>query len=280
MTLLWSGNFIVGKVAVHDFGVFGLIGLRTTISTAILWVMFAFTAPAGEFARLRDHWKLIASVGVFGIAGNQLFYIAGLKDTSVTHASVFGSLSPVGVFLISCAIRQESMNRWKVIGLIFSVVGAIALINLRPAVSGPGPTLKGDLLSLCSVSAFAIGTVLVRRIGGLYSAVTINAVSYSVGALLTLPFAVRFFFDGGLGKATPLGWAALAYMSILSSVVAYVIFFWAIRRIGATRSSAFTYMQPVMVTLLGIALLHEHISGAEIACAAVILFGVVLTERG
>ena len=51
-------------------------------------------------------------------------------------------------------------------------------------------------------------------------------------------------------------------------------------RIGATRSSVFTYMQPVMVTLMGIAFLHDHISIAEVVCAAIILLGVILTERG
>jgi drug/metabolite transporter (DMT)-like permease len=280
MTLLWAGNFIVGKIAVRDFTVFGLVGLRTSVSAAIFWVMFAFTAPAGEFARLREKWRLLLGVGLTVMAANQVFYVAGLQATSVTHAAVFGSMSPVGVFLISCALRQESVNRWKVVGLALAVLGAVALANLRPSVAGPGPTLKGDLFSLLSVSAFSIGTVLVRRIGGHCSAVGINAVGYTVCAVVTMPFATRFLLDGGMGKATPAGWASLAYMSLLSSVVAYLIFFWAIGRIGATRSSVFTYMQPVMVTLMGIAFLHDHISIAEVVCAAIILLGVILTERG
>lgn len=280
MTLLWAGNFIVGKLAIRDFTVFGLVSLRTTIAALILWTWFAFTAKAGEFARLRQHWMLLLGVGLTGIAGNQLFYFAGLQATSVTHAAVFGSMSPIGVFLISCLIGQESMNRWKVTGLAFAVAGAVALVNLRPAAAGPGPTLRGDCLSLLSVSAFSIGAVLVRRVGNAHSAVAMNAVGYTVGAVVSLPFAAPFFLSGGLRQATPQGLAALAYTAVLSSVVAYVIYFWAIRRIGATRASAFTYMQPVMVTLMGISLLHEPLSWPEAACAGVILLGVVLTERG
>ena len=280
MTLLWAGNFIVGKTAVHDFTVFGLVGLRTTVSAAIFWAMFAFTAPAGELARLREKWMLLLGVGLTVMAANQVFYVAGLQATSVTHAAVFGSMSPVGVFLISCALRQESVNRWKVLGLAFAVVGAMVLANLRPSIAGPGPTLKGDLFSLASVSAFSVGTVLVRRVGGHCSAVGINAVAYTVCAFVTMPFAVGFLHDGGLYRATSAGWAALAYMSVLSAVVAYLIYFWAIGRIGATRSSVFTYMQPVMVTLMGMAFLREHVSLGELVCAALILVGVVLTERG
>ncbi len=280
MTLLWAGNFIVGKIALREFSISLLIWLRLILSTGLFWVIFAISSGREELGRLGREWRALLWVGLTWVVLNQLFYAAGIKYTSAAHASVISALSPVWVLIFASLAGLERFTRGKILGLTVCLSGVAFLSNLRPSHSGTGPSLKGDLFSLCSSLAFASGTVLGKKLTGRFGAVGINAMSYSVGVLLIAPLGIRDLWSADLTKVSSSGWLALTYMAVGSSVLAYIVYFWAMRSAGATRVAAFSYLQPPLVTLMGMAFLHEHLSWPETACGAVILAGVFLTERG
>ena len=281
MSLLWSGNFIIGKIAMRDMGSFALVWIRAFLSCLILVPMLVITTPAGEWSRIRNGWKILFVVGMLGVTLNQGFYFYGLRITSVAHAAVIGSTSPLIIFIISYFTGHEILNFRRVTGLALAVTGVGLLTNLRPSsVAGHGPSLKGDLFAIASSLAFSGAGVLGRKVTEHFSSITINATGYFLALFMMFPVAaneLRAVVNTGISTA---GWLTLLYLSAGSSVLAYLIFYWAIHRVGATRASVFTYLQPVFVTLMGLAFLHEHVSWPEIACTGVILAGVFLTERG
>jgi drug/metabolite transporter (DMT)-like permease len=280
MTLLWAGNFIVGKIALREFSIPLLIWFRLLLSAILLWIIFALSSGREELARLRSEWRALALVGLFWVVLNQLFYAAGIKYTSAAHASVISALAPVWVLIFASLSGLERFSRGKILGLTVCLSGVVMLTNLRVAPGGRGPSLKGDLFALGSSLAFGMGTVLGKRLTGRFGAVGINAASYLVGVVLVAPLGLHDLLATNLAKISSSGWLALTYMAVGSSVLAYIVYFWAMRSAGATRVAAFSYLQPPLVTLMGIAFLHEHLSGPETACGAVILAGVFLTERG
>jgi drug/metabolite transporter (DMT)-like permease len=92
---------------------------------------------------------------------------------------------------------------------------------------------------------------------------------------MTLWYAAGFDF----GRVTPGGWASLVYMAAFPSVVSYLIYYWALTHVTASRVAAFSYLQPLLATLLGVALLDEKVTGWLIAGGALVLAGVFVTER-
>jgi drug/metabolite transporter (DMT)-like permease len=74
------------------------------------------------------------------------------------------------------------------------------------------------------------------------------------------------------------GWWAVFYMALGTSVLAYLLWFWALRHLAASRLSVFTYLQPVLGTLLGIYVLHEAFTLQLAAAGGLVLGGVLLTE--
>jgi drug/metabolite transporter (DMT)-like permease len=76
------------------------------------------------------------------------------------------------------------------------------------------------------------------------------------------------------------GWWALAYMAVLSSIVCYMIFYYAIRHLPATRVAAFSYVQPVIASVAGLAVLREPITLPVALGGLLVLSGVWLTGRG
>src|SRR5438552_15158145 len=100
MTLLWAVNPIVAKVALREFPVLTLTQLRVVLAAAILWPVFWLQMAPGELARLKEEWKTLLVLSFFGVGVNQLFFVGGMKNTSVAHASIIMSMTPVYVLIV------------------------------------------------------------------------------------------------------------------------------------------------------------------------------------
>ncbi len=282
MVGVWCGNFVIAKVALREIPVLGLTALRVALGALILWPIFFLVRPPGEIERLRRDWKNILALSLFGVTFNQFFFLAGLKNTSAAHSSLLISLSPVFVLLIARMHGLERLTFLKVAGIVTSLAGIVVLTTERAVGrgGGSGPTPLGDLYAVLGAVAFAYFTVLGKEITPRYGSVTINTVTYSVGALTLAPGATVQLWQAGLSGVSTEAWLALLYMAGGASVLAYLIFYYALRRIAATRLVALSYLQPVIVTLLGALFLRERITGPLVAGAAAILTGVYMTQRG
>jgi drug/metabolite transporter (DMT)-like permease len=111
-----------------------------------------------------------------------------------------------------------------------------------------------------------------------------TAFSHFAGALTVLPVAIYRAHMLGLGSQWRVvawtGWAALLYMAIFSSAVAYVFYFWALRYLEASQLSAFSYLLPVVATILGILWLGEKGSWNQVLGGILALGGVYWIESG
>ena len=82
-------------------------------------------------------------------------------------------------------------------------------------------------------------------------------------------------------RAVPLSaWAAVFYMALVPSVICYLIYFYALAYMEASRLAAFSYLQPLLATVFAIFILHEHVTLALVVSGLVIFGGVYITERG
>jgi drug/metabolite transporter (DMT)-like permease len=146
------------------------------------------------------------------------------------------------------------------------------------------PSLLGDAIAVAGAIGFAVYTVLGRQAAGKYDALTMIAFNHFIGAMVVLPFATHEMRTLDLlhtWRAIPwTGWAALLYVAIFSSAIAYLLYFWLLRYLEASRLSAFTYLLPVTATILGIAWLGKRGSPMQILGGALALAGVYWVESG
>jgi drug/metabolite transporter (DMT)-like permease len=103
--------------------------------------------------------------------------------------------------------------------------------------------------------------------------------TFAIGSLLMIPFAARSVLHIRWAKLTFGAWGGLAFMVVLGTVVAYLIYAFALTELSASRVAAFAYLQPVVAALLGAWLLGERITLGVVAGGALILLGVFLAER-
>jgi drug/metabolite transporter (DMT)-like permease len=282
MVLFWSGNFIIGKIAVREFPPLLLSALRTILAAL-------FTLPVHWWTRRNSEgsgpaWKRadlpqLILLGIFGVALNQIFFVTGLSLTSVAHSAIVISMTPMLVLLIAAASGHERLTLRKAGGMSLALAG-VAILNLAPGSRSGGATPLGDFLTFLGGLTFALFTVWGRSLVRQYSPVAVNMVVYAAGAAILAPLLAWDTGDFAYGAVSAAAWASLIYMALFASVICYLIYFYALSRIPASRVAAFSYLQPLLATLMAVAILDEPVTLPLAAGGSVIFAGVYLTERG
>jgi Predicted permease, DMT superfamily len=273
MVFFWSLNFVVGKIALRDFPPMLLACLRTTLAGV-------FVLPVYLLHQEKTQWKardvpLLIQLGVFGVALNQVFFVLGLNRTSVAHAALIIALTPLLVLLLASARGLEAFSARKVAGMAIAV-GGVGVIHIAKSSQA---SFVGDLFVLLAAITFTIFTVFAKEATARHGSVTMNTFAYAGGAILLLPVTILVSRDFDFAGVSAAGWLCLIYMALFPSVLCYLIYYYVLTYIPASRVSAFSYLQPFVATLLAIPLLNEHVTISLIVGGTLVLLGVFVTER-
>lgn len=276
----WSGNYVAGKIALREFPPLLLTSWRALFAGALI-------LPAWWWERRRNAarwtWReapALLALGLLGVTLNQMLFVFGLSRTSVAHAAIFANLTPITVLLLASARGLERITAGKLAGMAVALSGVALLTTLEPrARNAPAASLAGDLLIFAGGFAFALFTVFGKPATKRHSAITVNTFAYVSGAIVMAPVAAWQSARFPMASISLGAWAALLYMALFSSVISYLIYYWALGRMAPSRISKFSYFQPPLATALGVVVLGERVSWALAVSAAVIFAGVFLAER-
>ena len=278
VTLLGGALPVAGKEALTGFGPVALAQLRL-LGSALAYVAIFLAWPKRPRLRLRlGEWLFLAVVAALGVVANQLFFALGLSRSTVVHTGLIFSTGPVVVLVISCLLGLESLTVPKLAGMLISF-GGVALLTVGVASRSDGGYWFGDLLLLAGTVAFSCYTILVKKISDRYGTLTLNTLTFGLGALLLLPLGVPAVSAVRWASLTFSVWSGLAFMVVFGSVVSYLIFAFALTELTAARVSAFGYLQPLITAALGAWWLAEELTFRVVLCGVIILVGVYLTER-
>ena len=282
MVLLWSANFIIGKVALREFPPFLLGALRIGLAGIFLAPAFWWKTRGG-LLRPQADLVLLASLAACNV-GNQLLFLIGLQRTTVAHSALIIGVGPIFVLLIAAAVGLERITVRKTAGMILALGGVAALAyesTAKSAATAPtGATLAGDAITALACTLFSLFAVYGKRAAERYGTVVFNGFAYVSGAALLAPVVLWQGREFPFAQVSAAAWSSLVYMALFPSVICYLIYYYALTHISASRVSAFIYLEPVIATLMGVAFLGEQITGTLVAGGTVIFTGVYLTERG
>jgi drug/metabolite transporter (DMT)-like permease len=255
--IIWAINFIAAKIGLRSLPAMTLASFRVVLAGAVMLPFYVFCSRLPAFAEaaqsrrnpftLRDIW-IFLYMGFFGVTINQVCFTVGLRFTSVSHAAVIVGMGPVYTLIFAVLFKLERVTWRKAVGMAIALIG-IAVLASENGISAHSPSVLGDAITMTGSIGFAMYVVLGKRLAGRYDPLTMTAFSHYAGALIVLPVAV--YRAPTLGSAEHwravawIGWAALIYMAIFSSAVAYLFYFWLLRYLEASQLSAFTYLLPL-----------------------------------
>lgn len=285
MVLLWSANFIVGKLALREFPPVLLGALRIGLAGVFVApVYWRKVRNAGEQFRPGRELLLLAFVAACGV-GNQLLFLVGLNRTSVAHSALIIGTGPIFVLLIAARIGLEQITLRKVAGMTMALGGVAVLVHQASGQHAAGAaqteaTLAGDAVTAVACVLFSMFAVYGKKATESYGTLAVNGFAYVGGAALLAPVVLWQARGFPFANVSAAGWSSLVYMALFPSLICYLIYYHALTHISATRVSAFIYLEPLIATLMAIAFLGERVTTPLVASGTVIFAGVYLTERG
>ena len=289
MIVLWPFNLIFGKVAMQYLPTLVVASFRVTVAGILMLPIYGLThfrqsSPARASKRLDPgDIRTFFLLALFGVVINQGCFVVGLNYTTVGHSALIMGMGPIIILILAWAQGMETATSRKILGSALAFAG-VTVLAVGKGLHLHSGTLVGDLLTLCSSAGFALYTVVAKKVSWKYDAVTVNTFNYGLSTILILPITVHAVFsmnhNHGWNSVSWKGWASLAYMAVVGSVIGFLIYTWALRYIAASRMGAVTYTHPIVSTTLGILLLREALTRNLVIGGTLVLVGIYLIRSG
>ncbi len=267
--LSWSGGWIGGKIALLSASPLAMSAVRSVIATAILIGLAIATGARVPWRR----WPALIALGATGIFGYAALVFTGLRVAPVADgALIVPTFSPVIAAVLAVPFAGEPMLRSTVAGLAVSTLGVVLIVG--GGGSAGDARLLGDALILGGAACWAVYTVLGKSVLREGSPLGVTAVASAVGMLMLLAAALA---EGGLASigAWPIeAWLAILFLAIFSTVLAFVLFYRLVIRVGAARAATTSYLVPVLTLVLAALLLGERVSAVQLSGGALTLVGM------
>ena len=271
---LWASAFVPSKIASTESSPLWFLAARFAVAGLLL--ALAALALRRPFPRTGRAW-LIAIV--LGILSNALYL--GLTYTALGRlasglVSIIASTNPLVLAIVAPRLLHEPLNARKGIGLAFGFGGVLAIVVTR---AGTQTVIAGDaLLAFGGVCASVASTVLFKRAATGQDLLSLSAVQMLAACIALLPIA---WLSGGAPHAHIDGAliASFAYLVVVLSIGATLIWFWLLGRGEASRVSAFYYLTPAFGLALSALILHERVTTDDLIGLVAIAAGIVLVQR-
>jgi drug/metabolite transporter (DMT)-like permease len=281
--VMWGASFVLIKIGLEEIPPVTLAALRFSLASVIfLGVMFA-KYRAGEILSYlrRDLWVLTA-IGFSGIFLPNVLQNIGMQYTNASIASILMATGPVFVVMLAAIFLDESLGSRKISGIIIALFGAV-MISTQGDFSGLKELpefLFGNVLLLLSAMSYGPSTILAKMRVNEEEPLVVLTWSSVLGSLFLLAFTPLYESGRALFSLSQNAWIIVLTLVLLPTALAFFLWFEALKRMEASKLSVFIFLIPVFAVAFAYAILSEQITPFTLVNAALVLFGVYLSQSG
>jgi len=273
LCLIWGSTWLVIKVGYGGLGPFNLAAIRFAVAAAVLTAIVPLVGA--RWPRHRSEWTLIFWVSLLMYPGDYgLIYWAEQRIDSGLTAILFGTFPLLTMAAAHLYLPDERLTLRKLAGGVIALAGVVALFSDRVHVDAS--TLAPMAAVILAAACAAAANALVKRHGGALHTAPLNAASMLVGAVLLLGLSAVSGERAGVPHALT-AWAAIGYLALVGSVVAFLIYYSLLKTWESTSLSFFAVVTPAIAVVLGAVVLGERLTRWSVAGSALILSGVSVT---
>ncbi len=217
-------------------------------------------------------------LGVLNIPLNQLLFFVSIKLTTAPNVALAYALSPIFILIIAVVFFNEKVNLAKILGIIIAFLG-ITFILLEKGVSLKSEYFAGNILALIASLCWALfstyGKPLIKKYGSIYS----TALAMNIGFLLFLPISFALGDFNKINLVAPIHLAQILYLAIMTSGLAYLIWYYALKKLPTSNVGVFNNLQPVFTTILSVIFFKQELSLIYVLGGLMVILGVILTQK-
>lgn len=270
---LWASNFVLGRALPHGMAPVSLSFWRWAFALVIA-LPFAVPHLKADLPALRRGWPVLLLLAGLGLAGSNTLAYTALRLTDATSALLVQSAMPTAIVACGFLLFRDRIRLEQAGAMAFALIGVLCVILAKPGAAGalnPGTLLAGG-----AMLSQALYATLLRRRPKIHQA-SFLFLTFAGAALIMLPFQLA------MGTPLPIGdtgaMAALGYLALGPSVLAFFLFNRGVALVGSGRAGLFFYLMPVFGTAFAAVLLGESISAVELGGFVLVGVGFVLSGR-
>jgi len=270
--LIWSSAFTSARIIVEAAPPVTALAIRFLLS-GLIGVGIALAM--GQGMRLtRGQWRAVV---IFGICQNALYLglnFVAMQWIEASLAAIIASTMPLLVAAATWGLFRESLPPLGLAGLAAGFLGVGLIMAQR---LGGGADVLGVVLCLIGAAALTVATMSVRGASsGGGSLMMIVGLQMLVGAAALAPVAL-LTETWSVEWSTPLV-VAFVYTTLMPGLMATLIWFWLVNRIGATRAATFHFLNPVFGVAIAAVLLGERLSWVDATGVAIVAAGILAVQ--
>lgn len=278
MAVIWGVNFAVVKFGTGEVAPLAFNSLRVVLAVVVLsgivW------AGGHALPRGRDLLSLLG-LGTLGNGLYQILFIEGIARTRAGDAALLIAAAPALMAIIGWLRGSERTGPRGIAGIALSLSGiALVVFGGEGGGAGGASTLLGNALILLGCLAFSTYTVLLKPLTERIDGIPLSFITLVGGVvpllLVSLPSLARTDWPAVSAGA----WAAVAYSGLFALALAYLFWYRGVKVLGPTRTGMYANLQPIIALAVAWATLGETPHAPQLAGAACIVSGLVLTRLG
>ena len=274
--IIYGLNYSIAKDVMPDFiQPFGFIFCRVSGALLLFWLFAQFTER--EKVTPKD-LGLLAICGAFGVAANQLMFFYGLNLTSPINAAIILTCNPILVLVISAIVIKERITSRKIVGIGLGLTGALGLILFKGTSALNSDGFVGDLFVFLNATSYAVYLVLVKPLMQKYKPMTVIKWVFLFGFIYVIPFGFTEFQEIDWSGFTTNIWGAFIFVVLGTTFLAYLFNIYGLTELSPSVVSIYIYSQPLIASIMAIALQKDALSYEKITAAIFIFTGVYLVS--
>jgi len=268
VALLFSANYILAKIVMREISPISFAWLRVAGAAAIMAFVVRDAEPLS-----REDSRRVALFALLGVVINATLFLLGLSLTTVQVSAVLITTIPVFTLALAILAGFEPASANRIGGIGLAAAGALLVVG-GESLSGTWRSFAGALMIVANCLSYATYLVISKPHMARLSARIVVAKMFLFGSVLMLPIAAYPLSRERWSQISPRAWIVLVLVILGPTVLAYLLQAWALRHADSSAVAVYTYVQPVLASILGAIFLAEHIRPI-IALAAVLIFAGV-----
>ena len=254
-----------------------IVAIRAVLASAVLYALLRIRGKG--FPRRWETWSGALVQGLFQLSAPFILFNFAYDHASAGFVGLFAALIPLGTAIVAhFMLQDEPLHVGKLAGLSLAFLGVgLLLLSGDSGLADGGNPLLAAGLSIGAVTAISYAGVYAKLHSHDYDPLDITFMQFFIGMFVV--GAAMLLLEGVPGAISTWAWLLIIYMTVVGSVLPFLIFFWLLRRVSATKASLVGYVIPLVALVAGIVLLDEKLQVGIGVGGVLILAGVVLTDR-
>jgi len=279
-TLLFGANYWIAKGLMPNHLLPMQIIFLRVLGTLLIALVIQMSIKELRILKIdrEDYPRLILS-SLMGVAFNQMMFFTGLNNTTPVDAAIINSVNPIMVLIFAAWLLKDRIGTSRLTGIILGAAGALMLILLGHPLSPKEGHFTGNMFIVANTAAWSLYLVIAKPLMVKYNPLIMMKWVFLIGFIGVFPFTIKQALNIDFSSFDSFTWLSILYIIFGTTFLAYFFITYSLKRLSSAVVAYYTYIQPIVVAIIGIIVFAEQISWVKIVSALLVFAGIYFVTR-